>query len=98
VDRLDAPGLLIGLEAKADFGCEQTVLEPGDVLLCYTDGVTEAAGISGERFEEHRLLASLQDACRAGLGAKRFLTSSSPVWIVSSAAIGPWRMTPRWWC
>jgi sigma-B regulation protein RsbU (phosphoserine phosphatase) len=73
VERLDAPGLLIGLEAEADYGCEQTVLEPGDVLLCYTDGVTEAAGLNGERFEEQRLLASLQEACRAGLGAQAIL-------------------------
>jgi len=73
VERLDAPGLLIGLEAEADYGCEQTVLEPGDVLLCYTDGVTEAAGISGERFEEQRLLTCLQEACRAGLGAQAIL-------------------------
>ncbi len=73
VERLDAPGLLIGLQAEAEYGCEQTVLEPGDVLLCYTDGVTEAAGISGERFEEHRLLTSLQEACLAGLGAQAIL-------------------------
>lgn len=73
VERLDAPGLLIGLEKEADYGCEQTVLEPGDVLLCYTDGVTEAAGISGERFEEQRLLGCLQEACRAGLGAQAIL-------------------------
>jgi len=73
VERLDAPGLLIGLEKEADYGCEQTVLEPGDVLLCYTDGVTEAAGISGERFEEQRLLSCLQEACRAGLGAQAIL-------------------------
>ena len=73
VERLDAPGLLIGLEKEADYGCEQTVLEPGDVLLCYTDGVTEAAGISGERFEEQRLLSCLKEACRAGLGAQAIL-------------------------
>ncbi len=73
VERLDAPGLLIGLQAEAEYGCEQTVLEPGDVLLCYTDGVTEAAGISGEHFEEHRLLTSLQEACLAGLGAQSIL-------------------------
>ena len=73
VERLDAPGLLIGLQAEAEYGCEQTVLEPGDVLLYYTDGVTEAAGISGERFEEHRLLTSLQEACLAGLGAQAIL-------------------------
>ena len=39
VSRLDAPGLLIGLQPEAEYGVGSTVLEPGDVLLYYTDGV-----------------------------------------------------------
>jgi sigma-B regulation protein RsbU (phosphoserine phosphatase) len=73
VDRLDAPGLLIGLQPEAQYGCEQIVLDPGDVLLCYTDGVTEASGLNGERFDEERLIAALQAACRSGLGAQGIL-------------------------
>ena len=41
---------LIGLQPEAEYGCESLVLEPGDVLLYYTDGVTEAPGITGDRF------------------------------------------------
>jgi sigma-B regulation protein RsbU (phosphoserine phosphatase) len=73
VDRLDAPGLLIGLQPEAEYGCEQIVLDPGDVLLCYTDGVTEASGLNGERFDEERLIAALQAACRSGVGAQGIL-------------------------
>lgn len=73
VERLDAPGLLIGLQPEASYGCEQIVLEPGDVLLCYTDGVTEASGLNGERFDEARLVAALQAACRSGVGAQGIL-------------------------
>ncbi len=73
VDRLDAPGLLIGLQPEAQYGCAQIVLDPGDVLLCYTDGVTEASGLNGERFDEERLIAALQAACRSGLGAQAIL-------------------------
>ena len=73
VERLDAPGLLIGLELEAEYGCEQLVLEPGDVILYYTDGVSEAAGPAGERFEEDRLIRSLQRASQAGLGAQAIL-------------------------
>ena len=47
MDRLDAPGLLIGLQSEADYGMEQVGLESGDVVLYYTDGVTEATGFSG---------------------------------------------------
>ena len=73
VDRLDAPGLLIGLQPEANYGCEQIVLDPGDVLLCYTDGVTEASGLNGERYDEERLITDFQAACRSGVGAQGIL-------------------------
>jgi len=73
VERLDAPGLLIGLQSEADYGCEQIVLDPGDVLLCYTDGVTEASGLNGERFDEERLVKALEAACRSGASAQGIL-------------------------
>jgi len=73
VERLDAAGLLIGLQADAEFSSQQLVLEPGDVLLYYTDGVTEATGFSGERFEEKRLLDALQHSCRSGATAQQIL-------------------------
>jgi sigma-B regulation protein RsbU (phosphoserine phosphatase) len=71
--RLDAPGLLIGLQSEADYSTESIVLEPGDVLLCYTDGVTEASGLNGERYDEERLVRSLHAACRSGIGAQGIL-------------------------
>ncbi len=73
VSRLDAPGLLIGLQAEAEYGCVSMVLEPGDVLLYYTDGVTEAPGIAGERFGETRLIKLLEEFCRKGLDAQKSL-------------------------
>ena len=73
VERLDAPGLLIGLQPKADYGCEQVQLEPGDVLLYYTDGVTEASGVGGERFDEERLMRALGAICKGGSSAQEIL-------------------------
>ncbi len=73
VSRLDAPGLLIGLQADADYGCGSITLEPGDVLLYYTDGVTEAPGIAGDRFDEQRLISILDESCRSGLSAQEIL-------------------------
>ena len=73
INRLDAPGLLIGLQPEADYGCGEIFLQPGDVLLYYTDGVTEAPGISGERFDEKRLIDFLDKFAREGLGAKQIL-------------------------
>ena len=73
INRLDAPGLLIGLQAEAEYGCGEIILQPGDVLLYYTDGVTEAPGITGERFEENRLITFLDKFAREGLGAQQIL-------------------------
>jgi sigma-B regulation protein RsbU (phosphoserine phosphatase) len=73
VERLDAPGLLIGLQSEADYRMETVLLEPGDVVLYYTDGVTEASGFSGDRYDEPRLMAALQEASRAGLDAQGIL-------------------------
>ena len=73
ISRLDAPGLLIGLQFDANYGCGSIILEPGDVLLYYTDGVTEAPGMTGDRFDEPRLIRTLEEACRNGLGAQEIL-------------------------
>jgi len=73
VSRLDAPGLLIGLQFDANYGCGSIILQPGDVLLYYTDGVTEAPGIAGDRFDEARLIKTLEEACSSGLGAQEIL-------------------------
>ncbi len=73
VSRLDAPGLLIGLQFDANYGCGSIILQPGDVLLYYTDGVTEAPGIAGDRFDEVRLIKTLEDSCRSGLDAQAIL-------------------------
>jgi sigma-B regulation protein RsbU (phosphoserine phosphatase) len=73
VERLDAPGLLIGLQSESEYECRQVRLEAGDVVLYYTDGVTEATGFSGERFDEERLLKAFHGACAAATGAQGIL-------------------------
>ncbi|MEB3307799.1 MAG: PP2C family protein-serine/threonine phosphatase [Cyanobacteriota bacterium] len=73
VERLDAPGMVIGLQSEADYRAAKAVLEPGDVLLCYTDGVTDALGFSGERFDEARLTRALGAVCRSADTAQDIL-------------------------
>ena len=75
IGRLDAAGLLIGLQPEADYGLGEVRLEPGDVLLYYTDGVTEASGITGDRFDEARLIRTLDMACRSGQGSQGILNT-----------------------
>ena len=73
VVRLDTPGMLIGLQPDAEYVCGEINLEPGDVLLYYTDGVTEASGLAGERFDEARLISILEASARNGLSAQIIL-------------------------
>ena len=57
-----ATGPLPGaLPEPGDWPTERVVLEPGESLVLYTDGVTDAVGAGGERFGRERLLAVLAE-------------------------------------
>ncbi len=59
---LSTPGIALGvLEDILPLDAE-TVLEPGDVLICYTDGVTEAIDGVDEEFGVPRLSAAAANA------------------------------------
>lgn len=64
IREIGEPAVLIGAFAKLDVTDVELVLEPGDVLLFYTDGVTDAVDPTGHRFGDERLLATL--AARRG--------------------------------
>jgi sigma-B regulation protein RsbU (phosphoserine phosphatase) len=55
---LDADGLILGVRPRVRFEEQSLTLQPGDGLLLYTDGVTEAQNETGEFF-------GLQHLCRA---------------------------------
>jgi serine phosphatase RsbU (regulator of sigma subunit)/catechol 2,3-dioxygenase-like lactoylglutathione lyase family enzyme len=56
VERLGATCTVVGLFEKWDCALEERQLAPGDAILLYTDGVTEALSGEGEEFGEERLL------------------------------------------
>ena len=60
LQQLDAPrGILLGVDDSVVFPEGDCRFRPGDSLLLYSDGVTEARNASGELFGEQRLLAAL---------------------------------------
>ncbi len=59
------PGTLIGLEANAVYTDTQVQLYPGDTLLYYTDGLTDAANSQGDRFEVEQLSEKFHQLCHA---------------------------------
>ncbi len=61
VTRLDTNGMVVGCFAGARYGESRVKLEPGDLLACYTDGVTEPENAYGEMFGEARLCALLAE-------------------------------------
>ena len=54
--RLQKGGLILGAFPQATFEEEVVQLYPGDVLVAFSDGITEAMNNVGEEFGEDRLL------------------------------------------
>jgi phosphoserine phosphatase RsbU/P len=55
VEQLASGGLPLGIKPDADYREGRTQLQPGDVLVVYSDGVTEAQSPTGEEFGATRL-------------------------------------------
>jgi serine phosphatase RsbU (regulator of sigma subunit) len=55
VFRLEAGGTPIGLLEKTNFAADSFQIEPGDVLVAYTDGITESESPASELWGQERL-------------------------------------------
>jgi phosphoserine phosphatase RsbU/P len=70
VEQLASGGLPLGIKADADYREGRTHMQMGDVLVIYSDGVTEAASPTGEEFGPTRLYEVVSrnvDASAAGI-------------------------------
>jgi sigma-B regulation protein RsbU (phosphoserine phosphatase) len=61
VRRLETGGTILGAFQHATFDEETVQLVPDDVLVAFSDGVTEALSRDGEEFGEERLLACVEE-------------------------------------
>jgi sigma-B regulation protein RsbU (phosphoserine phosphatase) len=75
---LERGGTVVGFLQGAEFGEETHALRPGDRVLLYTDGISEAPNAAREMFGEERLaalVASLPSSLSAGEINARILES-----------------------
>lgn len=60
---LDLPkGSVLGIYENAAYATRKLVLNPEDMLLLYTDGITEAIGGGGELYSPERLISNIRTA------------------------------------
>lgn len=70
VEQLASGGLPLGIKPDAEYREGRTQLQPGDVLVIYSDGVTEAVSPTGEEYGPTRLYEVVQrnvEASAAGI-------------------------------
>ncbi|MGB7442448.1 MAG: PP2C family protein-serine/threonine phosphatase [Coleofasciculaceae cyanobacterium] len=70
---LDTLGMLIGLDADSQYEEAQIQLAPGDTIMYYTDGFTDAASQHGDRFDQDNLTTAFRWTCEQALGAQEIL-------------------------
>ena len=73
MEQVRGGGLVLGLSGDVQYVSHHVDLNPGDMLVLYSDGVTEALTPAGEQFGEKRLaefLNSQQTAACAGIVTK----------------------------
>ena len=61
--RLETGGMVVGAFEQVIFDEQTLQLEPGDLLVAYSDGVTEARNADGDELGEERLLACVCANC-----------------------------------
>ncbi len=61
IERLETGGLPIGIMPVTHYECGECMLNPGDLLVIFTDGLVEAENDNQEEFGEARLLACLNN-------------------------------------
>lgn len=60
VTRLDVNGLVVGAFPFAKYEESRVTLEPGDLLVCFSDGMTEPENEFEEEYGEERLIEALK--------------------------------------
>jgi len=60
-ERLKPTGPVVGMSLETEYKVKQTLVEPGDILIGYTDGVTEALCPNKEFYTRRRFFSILEN-------------------------------------
>ena len=84
--RLDVTGTVVGAFPFVEYGESSARLDPGDLLVCFTDGITEPENEFGEMFGEDRL---------TDLVVKHSASSSQEIIAAVMESVRQWTGTPE---
>ena len=71
IERLDSGGLPVGLLDVSEYEQGEALLQPGDAVLCFSDGISEATNAKGEMWDESEV-QKIAQTC-GGLSAKQMI-------------------------
>lgn len=60
---VEGGGPLVGMFGRLDLVLQHVTIERGERIVLYTDGITDAAAPSGERFGDARLKRTIAESC-----------------------------------
>jgi len=86
VTRLQVSGMVLGVLPDNQYECDALALEAGDLLVAFTDGITEPENEYGEEFGEKRLADLLIHNARKPLGDLAAIITQS---------VGEWSRSPE---
>ncbi len=84
--RLEVTGTIAGAFAASQYEERAVQLDPGDLLVCFTDGVTEPENVFGEMFGEERLIEAV---------AKNFERDNEEIVATIAEAVRNWTGSPE---
>jgi phosphoserine phosphatase RsbU/P len=58
--RIESGGMPVGMFEMAPYSCDTIMMKPGDTMVLYSDGVTEAHNVDGQEFGEARLVQVME--------------------------------------
>lgn len=64
-ERMEEGGPLLGFDPEFSYDMGEVQLRTGDLILLYTDGITETVGKSGQLFDESGLIQAIQQHQKA---------------------------------